>query len=117
MQLQGSKLKLPYEILERAYAQQKLEGRKLERAHREAQAKLEVSEAVGQKAKRVCRKIASCAKKVSSRARSLQTQFDRLTSETDIDRLQMTVDEQDHRLSYYQEAAEGYKQSMLRTQV
>lgn len=117
MQLQGSKLKLPQEVSDRAYAQQKLEGKKLERAHREAQARLKISKAVGQKAKRICSKVATCSKKVSSRARLLETQYDRLASETDTDKLQTTVDEQEHRLSHYREAAEGYKQSMLRTQV
>ena len=117
LQLQGSKLQLPYEVLERAYAQQKLEGQKLRRAHQVTQARLELSEAIEQKARRVCGKVASRSKKMSSRARLLQTQFDRLTSETDTDKLQTTVDEQDHRLSYCQVEAEGYKQKMLRAQV
>ena len=87
----------------------------LSRMHSFLQTRLAFCQTERQKARRVCRKVASSSKKVSSRARQLQTQFDQLTSGTDTDKLLTTVDEQDQRLSYYQEKAKGYKQSMLRT--
>ena len=54
---------------------------------------------------------------MSSRARLLQTKFDRLNSEANADLLQMTVEEKEKRLHYNLQEAENYKQKMLRTQV
>ena len=117
LQFQGSKLKLPYEVLERAYAQEKLVKAKIERADREFHAKLERSEAIEQKVLRIYTKGATRSKEVSSRARLLQMKLDRLTSETDIDVLQMTVEQKEQRLHYNLQEAEDYKQKMLCTQV
>ena len=117
LQFQGSKLKLPYEVLERAYAQEKLAKAKIEQEHRQHQAKLERSVAIENKVRCIYTKGATRYKEVSSRARLLQMKFDRLTSETDIDLLQMTVEEKEQRLHHNLQEAEDYKEKMLCTQV
>ena len=117
MQLQGSKPKLPYEVLERAYAQEQLQKAKFERADQDLQAKLDHSEAIKKKVLRICTKGAARSRELSSQARLLQTKFDRLSSETDVEVLQMTVEEKEHRLHYNLQEAEAYKQKMLHTQV
>lgn len=117
MQLQGSKPRLPYEVLERAYAQEQLRNARIERAHRDLQAKLERSQAIERKASRICTKGAARAKEVSGRARLLEAKLDRLTSETDVDLLQLSVEEKEQRLHYNLQEAEDYKQKMLDTLV
>ena len=128
LQLQGSKPKLPYEVLEHAYAQEQLKKAQLERADRELQAKLERTQAIQHKVHCICSKGAAKAREVSSRARLLQTKFDnqsnficrslaRLNSEANADLLQMTVEEKEKRLHYNLQEAEDYKQKMLHTQV
>ena len=117
LQLQGSKPKLPYEVLERAYAQERLKNAKLEREDQELLAKLERSEAIATKARRIFTKGAARSRELTSQAGLLKTKFDRLTSETDLVLLQMTVEEKEQRLQYNLQEAEDYKQKMLCTQV
>ena len=104
-------------MLERAYAQEKHRKASIERAHRELQANIERSQATKQKVHRICTKGAARAKELSGRARLLETKLGRLTSETDADLPQMTVEEKEQRLHYNLQEAEDYKRKMLDTLV
>ena len=117
VQLQGSKPKLPYEVLQRAYAQEQLKNAKLQQEDQELQAKLERSEATTTKVRRIFTKGAARPRDLSLQARVLQTKFDRITSETDLVLLQITVEEKEQRLHFNLQEAEDYKQKMLCTQV
>ena len=104
-------------MLERAYIQQKLEHLNIQRTHQEAQAKLAQSEAIAEKALRICTKGAARSREASSRARLLQTKLDRLTSQTNVQQLQATVEEKEERFRYSQQEAESYRSKLQHTKV
>ena len=115
--LQGKHPKLPYDVLEKAFIQQKLQNMEMQRAYQQSQAQIAQSEAVAKKAKRVITKGARRSREITSRARLLDTKLDRLAKESDIPQLHATIEEKEEDVQRAQLDAAEYKKKFWRTMV